>query len=140
MYISCTLFFIKFHQNPLSCIGGLVRQDMDRQIDERIERRPSWFLHTPNLLAGGLSWSWSYDSWIDTIPFSSTNKTDRHNLTQILLKLALSTTKPNNTSKWGTFILNGINNIGMPICFYVTQPCFSCYSYIIIFIHLNILI
>jgi hypothetical protein len=34
----------------------------------------------------GLSWSWSYDTTI-----SSTNKTDRHNIAEILLKVALNT-------------------------------------------------
>ena len=33
---------------------------------------------------------------------SSTNRTDRYNITQILLKVALSTIKPNTTSKLGT--------------------------------------
>jgi hypothetical protein len=30
-------------------------------------------------------------------PVSSTNKTDRHDITELLLKVALSTTKPNQT-------------------------------------------
>jgi hypothetical protein len=36
--------------------------------------------------------------------FSSTNKTERHNITEILLKVALNTIKPNQTNNYN-FIL-----------------------------------
>jgi hypothetical protein len=36
------------------------------------------------------------DLWqVDGLPVSSTNKTDCHNITEILLKVALNTIKPN---------------------------------------------
>ena len=38
------------------------------------------------------------DRWFSlSPPVSSTNKTDRHDITEILLKVALSTIKPNQT-------------------------------------------
>jgi hypothetical protein len=40
------------------------------------------------LQVGGLS---------SSLPISSTNKTDRHDITEILLKVALNTIKPNQT-------------------------------------------
>jgi hypothetical protein len=35
------------------------------------------------------------DGFLQALPFSSTNKTDRHDITEILLKVVLSTIKPN---------------------------------------------
>jgi hypothetical protein len=59
------------------------------------------------------SWSWSYGSWIynflcnrdRSVVFSghsvsSTNKTDRHDITEILLKVVLNTIKPNLSHTW----------------------------------------
>jgi hypothetical protein len=72
----------------------------------------------------GPSWSWSYGSWIwqsvldktlyekvcqwhatgwwfsPGTPVSSTNKTDHHDVTEILLKVALSTIQPACTEKF----------------------------------------
>ena len=63
------------------------------------------------------------------IPVSSTNKTDRHDITEILLKGALNTKKP--TNPW----INFTRNIG-PIELNLTRnnlsltlhmPCFYCF-------------
>jgi hypothetical protein len=34
------------------------------------------------------------------LPISSTNETDRHDITEILLKVALNTTKPTNKAEY----------------------------------------
>jgi hypothetical protein len=46
-------------------------------------------------------------------PVSSTNKTDCHDITEILLKVALNTIKPNKISQIGIF-----HNIEWEICDY----------------------
>ena len=52
------------------------------------------------------------DLWFSTGPLvSSINKTDRHNITEILLKVALSTIKPNQTNpqnfNFSNFVYSG---------------------------------
>jgi hypothetical protein len=42
---------------------------------------------------------WQVGGFLWVSPVSSTNKTDHHDITEILLKVALNTIKPNNQTK-----------------------------------------
>jgi hypothetical protein len=42
---------------------------------------------------------WQVGDFLRVSAVSSTNKTDRHDITEILLKVALNTIKPNNQTK-----------------------------------------
>ena len=148
------LFFIKFHQNSLYHWSNKIIINPLKRRGYKNFNNPISIMKSKgrslNWIANGgfvaliiwyldLNYLWlCIQLFSPGTSVSSTNKTDRHDLTEILMKVALGTIKPNQTSKWGDFIPNGIIIIGIPLYFHVAQQCFSCYSYEIIFIHLNI--